>query len=445
MGVVTIGLSIAVPNLKWAFKITASATVIIQVIIINYGVILMEYELRGDYPLKREEFDRRMKNAEKYLFSLGVDDPAEEVGRINAILYIAKVHYIQEKLGYQPRGMFIGAPDFTFQTSPHKFYVSVPEGGKIIWGDGPYDLIFGEMEFDFCGMLVGAVRDKPDLEEILDIIHEMNEKNLEIDGRKIGLRNFSTGSHFLNLYEVENHEVLGLPKVVAVLHTSSDEMRDPLINFVHERAKEMQTPFGKSYILQGDDTREYEKRCKYASEFSKRKRKLLFEEIFGSNEIIMNHNHYELTGPNEAIIGCNIIRKEGEVFVITLGDSLSAYLIKGKMNISSEKIKEIVPRPGAIEGWAYEELRKADIIPHGGGHKLNEVDSIAKVILYPDGKVIIPRCASKNGTSAYVDMKEISRGYRSGAILDRVRSLELGEPYATLRFIYGIKVDFESK
>ena len=400
----------------------------------------MEYELRGGYPLRREEFDERMKNAERYLFSLGVGDPAEEVGRVNATLYIAKMHYIQEKMGYGPWAMFIGAPDFTFQTSPNKFYASVPEGGKVIWGDGSYDLIPGEMEFDFCGMLVGAVKDDPDLEGILDALHEMKEKNLEIDGRKIGLRNFSPGSHFLNLYGVENHETLALPKAVAVLHTSSDEMRDPLADFVRERAEVMLTPFGKSYILQGDDAREYGRRCRYASDFSRRKRELLFEEIFGGNEVIANHNHYELTGPNEAIIGCNVIREEGEVFVATLSDSLSAYLVKGKMNISPEKIREMASRP--IEGWAYEELRRANVLPHGGGHKLNEADGVAKVVLYPDGKVIIPRCGSKNGTSAYADMKEISRGYRSEAVLDRARSLELGDHFATLRFIYGVKVDF---
>lgn len=402
----------------------------------------MKYELRKGYPLKREEFDERMKNAEKYLFSLGVNDPAEEVGRTNALFYLAKIHYIQEKLGYKQQGMFIGAPDFTFQTTPHKFYGSVPEGGKIIWGDGSYDLILGEMEFDFCGMLVGAVKNDPDLEEILDTLYKMKEKNLEIGGRKIGLRNFSQGSHFLNLYEVKNYEVLDLPKVVAVLHTSSDEMRDLLIKFVRERSEETQTPFGESCVLQGDNAREYERLCKYASEFSRRKRKLLFEEIFGSSEIIANHNHYELTGLNEAIIGCNIISKRGEVFVITLSDNLSAYLVKGKMNISPEKIEEIVSSPREIERWVYKKLRKANILPHGGGHKLNEIDSVAKVILYPDGKVIISKCESKTGTSAYVNMKEISRSYRSEGILDRVRSLKLGDHYAALRFIHGIKVDF---
>ncbi len=402
----------------------------------------MEYQLREGYPLKREEFDERMENAEKYLFSLGVGDPAEEVGRINAILYIAKMHYIQEKLGYKPHGMVIGAPDFTFQTSPPKFHASVPEGSKIIWGDGSYDLIFGDMEFDFCGMLVGAVENDPGLDGTLDIIHEMGKKNFEIDGKKIDLKNFSPGSHFLNVYEVENYEVLDLPKVVAVLHTAADEVRDPLLKFVRKRAEEMQTPFGVSYILQGDDAREYGKRCKYASDFSRRKRKLLFEEIFGSGKIIANHTHYDLTGPNEAIIGCDLVGKAGEVFVLTLSNSLPAYLVKGKMNISPEKIKEIVPSSGAVEEWVHEELRSANILPHGGGHKLNEVDSVAKVILYSDGKVIILRGKHNDGTSAYMDMYHIPRGYRSEAILDRVQSLKLGDHYATLKFMYGIKADF---
>lgn len=400
----------------------------------------MEYELRGRYPLRREELDKRIKNAERYLFSLGMNDPAEEIGKINATLFIAKMHYVQEKLGYEPRAMFIGAPDFTFQTSPHKFYESVPEGGKVIWGDGTYDLIPGEMEFDFCGMLVGAVKNDPDLEEILDTLHEMGRKDLEIDGKGIGLRNFSPGSHFLNLYEVENYETLNLPRIVAVLHTSLNEMRDSLINFVYERAEKMQTPFGKSYILQGADAREYKKRCRYASDFSKRKRKLLFEEIF-VGEVIANHNHYELIGPNEAIIGCNVIGKEGEIFVITLTDDISACLVKGRMNIFPEKIK-VVTGSRAIDGWAYERLRRANILPHGGGHKLDEMDGVAKVILYPRGKVIIPKCGSKRGTRAYVDMATIAHGYRSSDILDKVRSLELADYYATLRFICGIKVDF---
>lgn len=402
----------------------------------------MEYELRGGYPLEREEFDIRVKNAERYLFSLGMNDPAEKVGRINAVLYLAKIHYIQEKLGYEPRAMFIGAPDFSFQTSPHKFHASVPEGGKIIWGDGSYELIFGEMEFDFCGMLVGAVEKNPSLGEILDILHKIKEKNLEIDGRKIDLRNFSPGSHFLNLYEVENYEALDLPRVVAVLHTSSNEMHDPLIEFVRERAEEMHTPFGKSYVLRDDDALEYKRRCEYASDFSRRKRELLFEEIFGHNEIIANHNHYELIGLNEGIIGCNVISKEGEVFVIALDDGLPAYLCKGKMNISPAKIREIVSSPKIIDGWAYEELKKANILPHGGGHKLIGVDGVARVVLYPSGKVVVIKRKRKTGTSAYLDMKEILRSYRSKGILDRIRSLELGDHYATLRFVHGIKVDF---
>lgn len=402
----------------------------------------MEYELRGDYPLKREEFNEKMRNAEKSLFSLGLGDASEEVGRINATLFLAKIHFIHEQLGYKPYGMFIGAPDFTFQTSYYKFHEVVPEGGKIIWGDGTYDFIPGEIRFDFCGMLVGAVENNPSLEEILDNLHKMKmeKEKYEVWGERIQSRNFGPGSHFLNIYEVEDHEALGLPRSVAVLHTSSNEMRDPLVHFTREKAEEIQTPFGRSYILQGGDAREYRKRCRYASDFSKEKRKLLFEEIFRSDEIIANHNHNELIGTNEAIIGCNIINEE-EVYSITLIDSFPAYLVKGKKNLSPEKIEEIGFTSRITERWMYDRLLNANILPHGGGHKLNEVDSVAKVILYPDAKVIIPICRTKTGTNAYEDMETISRSYRFEGTLERVESLELADHYATLRFKYGIKAD----
>ena len=240
----------------------------------------MKYELRGSHLLDREKFDERIEYAEKYLFSLGVDDAAEEVGRANAILFLAKIHYIQERLGYERHAMVIGAPDFTFQTSRQKFRDIVPEGAKIIWGDGKYEFIPGEIDVDFCGMLVGVVEGDPDIEEVLDRLYEVKEDDHYIGNMKIRLENFSLGSHFLNIYRVDDHKALNLPEKVAVLHTSLDEARDPLRDFVQTTAEKMWTPFGLSYVLQGSDAREYRRRCKDASEFARVKRELLFKKIF---------------------------------------------------------------------------------------------------------------------------------------------------------------------
>lgn len=273
----------------------------------------MKYELRG-FPLKRKEFDERMSFAEKYLFSFGLKDAAEEIGRENAKLFIANIHSIQEKLGYKKRAIVVGAPDFTFQTSSNKFREGIPEGARFTWGDGTYDFLPADLELDFCGMLVGAVEDDLSLERILDTLCKMREKRYEIDNTEIERSFFWPGSHFLKLCEVKNYEALDLPKFVAVLHTSSNEMRNRLKNFVRERAEEMETPFGTTRVLRGSNAREYEKLCKYASNFSKRKRQLLFKEIF-DGKTIANHNHYELMGLNEAIIGCNVV-DEGEFSVI---------------------------------------------------------------------------------------------------------------------------------
>ena len=403
----------------------------------------MEYVLREGYPLNRCEFDERMVEAEKHLFSLGLSDAAEEMGRVNATLFLAKLHYIQEQLGYSRYAMFIGTPDFTFQTSSNKFRDAVPEGGKIVWGDGGYDLVPTEMEPDFCGLLVGAVEDNPSLEEILDTLYGMRARDdYYIGNVKVKLRNFSSGSHFLNLYRVEDYEALDLPKMVAVLHTSSDEMRDPLTSFIQDRGKVMQTPFGRTCILRGDDALEYEKRCRYASEFAKEKRKLLFEEIFGRCEVLSNKNHYELTGLNEAIIGCQSVHKQGDILPVTLINGSSAYLIKGRMNISQKVIEELGFVSRELEGWVYKGLLNANIAPHGGGHKLIDMEGVQKVILYPQAKVIIPQHKGKVCTEAYVDMKTVFRSYRSEGVLERVQSLGLADHCATLTAIYGIKVGF---
>ena len=395
--------------------------------------------MRGCHPIEREEFDQRVKCAERYLFSLGVGDVAEEVGGVNATLFLAKIHYIQEQLGCERHAMVIGAPDFTFQTSAQKFRNAVPEGAKIIWGDDKYEFIPGEIDVDFCGMLVAGVEGDPGIVEVLDKLYELKEDDLYIGNLKIRLENFGPGSHFLNIYRVDDHEALNLPEKLTILHTSSDEMRDPLRDFVQTKAEKMWTPFGSSYVLQGSDAREYERRCRDAVEFAKVKRELLFKKIFGAGEIIANHSHYELKGLNRAVIGCTTIDRAGELHVMASSDGLPAYLMKGKMNLSPEKIEEIGFNSRTLEGWVYEELMSANLLPHGGGHRLIEADGISRVILYPNAKVIIPTYHDKSGTTAYSDFETIQRHFRVDGVLEKTLSLELAEHYATLRFVYGIK------
>ena len=394
----------------------------------------MKYELRS-FPLKRKEFDEKMSFAEKNLFSLGLKDVSEEIGRENAKWFIANIHSIQEKLGYEKKVMVVGAPNFSFQTSSNKFRRGVPEGAWFMWGDNTNDFVPADFEIDFCGMLIGTVEEDLSLERILDTLHKMREKRYEIDNVEIERSYFWPGSHFLKLYDVKNYKALDLPKNVAVLHTSSNKMRNQLKDFVRERAKEIKTLFGITRILRGSDAREYEKYCKYASDFSKRKRQILFEEIF-DGETIANHNHCDLKGVNEAIIGCDVV-DEGEISVISLTDR--AYLVKGKKNLSSEKIEECFGSR-SIEEWVYNYLLNLNIVSHGGGNELPGIDYLEKVIFYPEGRIFVLKCGSK--TEAYEDMWNIPRDYRIEGILERVQSLGLANHYATLQLIYTIKVDF---
>ena len=393
----------------------------------------MEYELRN-FSVKKGEFRRIMDFSEKYLFSLGLGDAAEEVGKENAKLFIATMHSIQEALGYDRRAIVVGAPNFTFQTSPEKFRQGIPEGARFAWGDGRYDFIPADLSFDFCGMLVGGVYDEPSLKDVLDTIHEMSEKEYEIDGMKVDKRRFRPGGHFLKLYEVENRDLPDPPRV-AVLHTSSDEMYRLLRGFVDERCEEVKTPFGVRRILLDSDAREYRRRCEYASKFSMEKRKLLFEEVFGG-EVMANRNHYDLVGLNEAVIGCDIV-DEGEVSIVSLPDR--AYLVKGRRNLSPEKIKEC-PNLTSAEKWVYEYLLNLNIVPHGSGHKLLGVDKLVKVIFYPKGRVFLFRRDSR--LEVYEDLWDAPRWFRGEGMLERILSLGLADYYAHLKLLYTVKVDF---
>jgi len=393
----------------------------------------MKYELI-DFPIKREEFDERMSFAKKYVFSLGVEDVAEEIAGENAKFFIANMHFVQEKLGYEKRAMIVGAPNFTFQTSSNKFRNGIPEGARFTWGNR-YDIVPADLDFDFCGMLAGVVEDDLSLQNTLNSLHEMRDRTYEIDCIEIGKSLFWPGGHFLKLFEVKDYKALDLPEHVAVLHTSSNEMRNRLRDLVRERTEKIESPFGGTRVLTGKHAREYEKLCRYASDFSKRKRQLLFEEIF-DGETIANHNHYDLKGMNEAIVGCDVV-DEREISVISLTDK--AYLVKGKKNLSPEKIEQCFgSKP--IEEWAYDYLLNLDIVPHGGGHSLPEVGRLERIIFYPEGRVFVLKCGSS--MEAHEDFWNISRGYRIEGILERALSLGLADHYATLNLIYTIKVDF---
>ena len=65
----------------------------------------------------------------------------------------------------------------------------------------------------------------------------MREKKYEIDNIEIERSYFWPGSHFLKVYDVKNYKDLDLPKNVAVLHTSSNKMRNQLKDLVKKVVK----------------------------------------------------------------------------------------------------------------------------------------------------------------------------------------------------------------
>ena len=115
----------------------------------------------------------------------------------------------------------------------------------------------------------------------------------------------------------------------------------------------------------------------------------------------------------------------------------SSYLVKSRKNLVPQKIKELGFDSRELEKWVHVRLLNANLVPHGGGHKLIEIDGVKKVILYPSAKVIIPRISK----TAYVDMETVFHYYRAEGILERIRTLELANPDKYLRDYLRARID----
>ena len=54
-----------------------------------------------------------IERAKQHIFSLGLNDVASYLCRLNMMFGLAKIHYTQYKLGMEPNATFISAPDET--------------------------------------------------------------------------------------------------------------------------------------------------------------------------------------------------------------------------------------------------------------------------------------------------------------------------------------------
>ena len=97
-----------------------------------------------------------IERAKRHIFTLGLNDVASYLCRLNMKFGLAKMHYTQYKLGMEPNATFISAPDETVTRNKVRWESGIGYGGKISWGSGEDKVIILDVMPNACGMLEGA-------------------------------------------------------------------------------------------------------------------------------------------------------------------------------------------------------------------------------------------------------------------------------------------------
>lgn len=397
----------------------------------------------------KEQHDRLLKRAELYHFSTGIDDACTKIAKANMKFGLAKMHWVQENLGLEPNATFISSPDETITRNTARWQEGISYGGKICWGSGKEKLIMLDVKPNACGMLVGGLSRIPDPREIVRKVEQMEHENHFINDIKVKW-DFYKGNHFIDFFEVNPLRNIKMPKYAVILHAGCPEFKGenykgPGLYWnesiqLQQMMEEMQTPFGKVRVLQGNDALEYYNHFKEAEDFAKKRRELAYRLLMDGRNVITNKTHQGLISMNEVVLGCHNIRLKNDIFPVSIRADLPSYLFKGYFNLTKEKVEELGFIHRAMQLGVYTRLRKANLMPHGGGYKFLDSLAVDRIFEVNNKRFFEISMADGIGKKIVSDMNELEFEYRSKEVVQKTIELGLGEPVAELRPVYTIKI-----
>ena len=395
--------------------------------------------------------EEMLQNARNHCFFIGLNDSGAELCKANIVYGIAGIHYIQNQLGRTPNATFISTPDMTITRNANRWKSGFGYGGKISWGENDDDLIILNVKPNACGMLVGGLEELPDTMSLIKKIHEMETNTIEIDSIKV-IWDFYKSNHFIDLFRVKPVTKLGqnLPPYAFIIHGSADEFKGDNVRgfgvyydkseLLREMAEPVETPLGVLHVLTGGRAQKYFEQYQYVENFSKKKRQIAAELLFGKFTEISNETHQGLINMNEIALGCHYLTNDATLFPLTLRADLPAYLVRGNPNLSSESIELLGFEKRAQSLGVYDRLLNADIIAHGGGYVLPDILTVNKVMEVDGKRYFEVEMQNDRGKKIISEVRELPYEYRGRKVV--LRALEIGSIEIVAKLIpqYVLKI-----
>lgn len=398
-----------------------------------------------------DEKEELLRRAEAHIFSTGVRDSATNLCRANMNYGLAKVHWVQDRLGLKPDATFISTPDMTISRNGARWKSGFGYGGKVSWGDGDTDLVILNTKPNTCGMLVGGLDRFPDSSELVHKIDTLRDGKLEIDDIPIQW-DFHLSNHFIDLFWVKPLTEVKFPEYVFIIHSSARELTgDNRLGFglyydrsemLLDMAERFDTPFGSLHVLTGPRAREYYEFYRYAEEYSQKKRITAAEVLFGEFQLISNEVHQGLVNMNEILLGCHLLNPDDpdRVLPLVLRADVPAYLVRGKPNLGEHEIEALGFQKRSQRLGVYDRLKKADIIPHGAGYTFPDLLNVCRVLEYNDHRYFEVDQVTDRGKKVLSDVREIPYTYRGREVVLRTLELNLCDLVAKLVPRYVLKI-----
>jgi len=300
-------------------------------------------------------------------------------------------------------------------------------------------------------MIVGGLDALPRVTALIERVQKLREERLAVDDVPIHWE-FSTSNHFIDVCRVEPLADVALPEFAFIGHFAGDELRGQTAagpglyyeesDHLRAVADTVDTPFGACHILTGDRAREYFDFYRYVDDFSQRKRLLAAERIFGDCTVIANETHQGLLNLNELVLGCHPVPQgcPNALMPLVLRSDLPAYLVRGKPNLTPDRIEALGFRQRALDLGVYERLSQANVVPHGGGYVFEHLLDVISVYEVNGARYFELDLQNDCGRKVLANVRDIPYQYRGREVASRTFELGLAEPVARLTLVYAMKV-----
>lgn len=141
---------------------------------------------------------------------------------------------------------------------------------------------------------------------------------------------------------------------------------------------------------------------------------------------------------------CTDIKNEfitTDVFPTALRADIASYLFRGRNNFSEMTLKnnEFLERAESFE--ILDLLTNANLLPHGGGYMLPDINRVQKILEYKDQRYFACELVrDRNILKIVRNIKELQFEYRGRDVILKTLQLELGEIIARLNPIFSLKL-----